>query len=128
VNHSDAYRLEALVELAASYPQPLTASEIARRRRIPAPFLGRLLAGLAREGLLVASRGPRGGVRLSHLPEDVRLATVLPETAGASRVGPAVRWLAGRLAAARREVLERTTLAGLLAVEREQRAGTDWQI
>jgi DNA-binding IscR family transcriptional regulator len=128
MNMSDAYRIEALIELAAAFPEPLTASEIARRRHIPAPFLGRLLAGVARDGVVATSRGPRGGVRLSRPPEDTTLATVLPETAPAAVGSPAIAWLSDRLAAARRAVLDRTTLSGLLAVERERRAETDWQI
>ncbi len=128
MNMTDAYRLEALIELAAAFPEPLTAPEIARRRRIPAPFLGRLLAGAARDGVVATSRGSRGGVRLARPPEDTRLAAVLPEPATAIVRSPALVWLADRLATARHAVLDRTTLAGLLAVERERRAETDWQI
>jgi hypothetical protein len=128
MNMTDTYRVEALIELAAAFPEPLTAPEIARRRRIPAPFLGRLLAGVARDGVVATSRGPRGGVRLAHPPEDTRLTVVLSEPAPAAGSSPAIAWLEDRLAAARRAVLDRTTLAGLLAVERERRAETDWQI
>jgi hypothetical protein len=128
MNMTDAYRLDALIELAAAFPRPLTATEIARRRRIPAAFLGRLLAGVARDGVVTTSRGPRGGVRLARPPEDTRLTAVLPAPAPAAVGSPALVWLADRLAAARRAVLDRTTLAGLLAVERERRTDTDWEI
>jgi DNA-binding IscR family transcriptional regulator len=128
VNATETYRLEALIELAAAFPEPLTAVAIARRRRIPAPFLGRLLAGVARDGVVVTSRGPRGGVRLVRTPEDTRLAEVMPESPSAIARSPAVRWLAQRLAAARNDVLTDATLAALLAIERERRADEDWQI
>jgi DNA-binding IscR family transcriptional regulator len=128
VNATETYRLEALIELAAAFPEPLTAVEIARRRRIPAPFLGRLLAGLARDGVVATSRGPRGGVRLVGSPKDTHLAGVLPAPADTAAGGAGVRWLAHRLAAARTGLLAETTLAELLAVERERRPEDDWQI
>jgi Rrf2 family protein len=128
VNRTEAYRLEALIELAAAFPRPLTIAEIARRRRIPAPFLGRLLAGVVGAGQVTTARGPRGGVRLQRAPEDTRLIDVIADAAPGAATSPAVTWLVARLDVARRAVLESTTLAGLLAVERERRANTDWQI
>ncbi len=74
------------------------------------------------------TRGPHGGVRLRRPPADVRLVEVIPDAAPGASASPAIAWLAERLAAARRSVLEHATLAGLLTVERERRADTDWQI
>jgi DNA-binding IscR family transcriptional regulator len=128
VNTTEAYRLEALLEIAAAYPEPLTAAEVARRRRIPAPFLGRLLAATARTGILATARGPRGGVRLARRPELVTLAEVAPPPPARRAGGVAVAWLDTALAAARLEVLERTTLADLIAVERRSSTDPDWNI
>jgi DNA-binding IscR family transcriptional regulator len=120
VNGTDAYRLEALMELAAAYPASLTVKEVARRRDIPPKFLARLLGELAREELVVTARGPHGGVRLAAPPEAIGLGQLLlpeppPETGGA-----AVRWLAARLAEVQQELLASLKLAGLVKVEREQ--------
>jgi len=128
MNESDSYRLQALVELAANFPEPLTAAEIARRRRVPSRFLARLLGELAREGLVATTRGPRGGVRLATRPEEVALASLVrpepvPETGGV-----AVRWLARRLASAREGALEKVTLADLLQAERKAKATVDFDI
>jgi Rrf2 family transcriptional regulator, cysteine metabolism repressor len=128
VNTTDAYRLEALLEIAAVYPEPLTAAEVARRRRIPAPFLGRLLAATARTGILATARGPRGGVRLARRPDLVTLAEVAPLPPVRRAGGAAVAWLADALAGARRDVLERTTLADLVAIERRRSTHEDWNI
>ncbi|HVN75264.1 MAG TPA: Rrf2 family transcriptional regulator [Thermoanaerobaculaceae bacterium] len=128
MNETDAYRLHALLELAASFPEPLTAAEIARRRAVPARFLARLLGELAHEGLVATTRGPRGGVRLAVSPEGVRVASLVrpepvPETGGV-----AVTWLARRLAGARAEALEPVTLADLVRLEREAYATASFDI
>ena len=128
MNETEAYRLEALLELAATYPASLTVREVARRREIPAKFLARLLGELAREDLVVTARGPRGGVRLAAQPEAIGLAQLFlpeppPETGGA-----AVRWLARRLAEAQQEVLAPLKLAGLVKVEREQETTPSFEI
>lgn len=128
MNGTDAYRLGALLELAAAYPASLTVREVARRREIPPKFLARLLGELAREELVVTARGPHGGVRLAASPEAIGLGQLflpepLPETGGA-----AVRWLAARLAEAQQELLASLKLAGLVKVEREQGTTPSFEI
>ena len=128
MNETEAYRLEALLELAAAYPASLTVREVARRREIPPKFLARLLGELAREEFVITTRGPRGGVRLAAQPEAIGLAQLFlpeppPETGGA-----AVRWLARRLAEAQQEVLAPLKLAGLVKVEREQETTPSFEI
>ena len=128
MNGTDAYRLEALLELAAAYPASLTVREVARRREIPPKFLARLLGELAREELVVTARGPHGGGRLAAPPEAIRLVQLLrpeppPETGGA-----AVRWLAARLAEVQQELLASLKLASLVNVEREQGTTPSFEI
>jgi len=128
MNDTEVYRLQALIELATTFPKALTAAEIARRRRVPGRFLARLLGELAREGLVATSRGPRGGVRLAAKPESVPMASLvrpepLPEGGGA-----AVKWLGRQLARAREGALERLTLADLLHVERNANSVGDFDI
>ena len=128
MNTTDVYRIEALLEIAAAYPKALTAAEVARRRRIPAPFLGRLLAATARTGILATARGPHGGVRLARPPELVALADVAPVPPTHRAGGAALSWLDDALAGARRGVLEKTTLADLVAIERRSADKEDWNI
>ncbi len=128
VNDTDTYRLQALLELAASFPEPLTAAEIARRRGVPGRFLARLLGDLAREGLVTTTRGPRGGVRLAAGPETVSMASLVRPEPLPEAGGTAVNWLARRLAGARAGALQRLTLADLLRVERDARAAIDFNI
>jgi DNA-binding IscR family transcriptional regulator len=128
MNETEAYRLGALLELAASFPEPRTAAQIARRRDVPARFLARLLGELAREGLVTTSRGPRGGVRLATRPEVVSLASLVRPEPQPEAGGVAVRWLAKRLAGARAGALEKFTLADLVQVERNANAAVDFDI
>ncbi len=128
MNWSDAYRLEALLELATAYPASLTAREVARRREIPPTFLARLLGELARDELVVTARGPRGGVRLGPPPEAIRLAPVLRSESTPEMGGEAVRWLARRLADAQARALAPLTLAALLKVEREHETAPSYEI
>ncbi len=128
VNDTDTYRLQALLELAASFPEPLTAAEIARRRGVPGRFLARWLGDLAREGLVTTTRGPRGGVRLAAGPETVSMASLVRAEPLPEAGGTAVNWLARRLAGARAGALQRLTLADLLRVERDARAAIDFNI
>jgi DNA-binding IscR family transcriptional regulator len=128
VNETDAYQLEALLELAAAYPASLTVREVARRREIPAKFLARLLGELAHEDLVVTTRGPRGGVRLAAPPEAIGLAHLFPPEPPPETGGAAVRWLARRLAEAHEDALASVKLAGLAKVEREQDATSSYEI
>lgn len=128
MNGTDVYRIEALLELAAAFPGSMTVAEIARRRGIPEPFLGRLLAGLSRDGVTVTSRGPRGGARLARAPELIALAAVLtPETAP-DIGGMGMRWLSGRLEGVQVELLASVSLAALLHIEREGGADLSYEI
>jgi hypothetical protein len=128
MNGSNAYRLEALLELATAYPASLTAREVARRRDIPPTFLARLLGELARDELVVTTRGPRGGVRLASAPEAIDLAPLFPPEPPPEAGGAAVQWLSRRLAEAHVSAVARLNLAGLVQVEREQEATPGFEI
>ncbi|HUK12327.1 MAG TPA: Rrf2 family transcriptional regulator [Thermoanaerobaculaceae bacterium] len=125
---TDAYRIEAALELAAVFPAALPAAEIARRRGVPRQFLARLLSGMVSTGVVATSRGPNGGARLSRPPREVALSELLRPEPAPSVGGSAVRWLAGALAAAERDTLESLTLGTLLDREREQNTPGDWAI
>ena len=130
MNAANTYRVEALLELAAAFPRPLTTGALAARRQVPRAFLARLLGSLAEAGLVITGRGPSGGTRLALRPEDVSLAAVLPAMPrrAAPRGGRGVAYLADRLAAARSEVLHSLSLAALRDVERSTAGADDWQI
>jgi len=68
--------LRALVALAAA-DGPVVLDALAREAQAPAPALAKILARLARLGLVVGRRGPGGGYRLGRAPQDIRLADVV---------------------------------------------------
>lgn len=128
MNETEAYRLEALIELAEAFPDAMTAREVARRRHVPARFLSRLVGELAREDLVLTTRGPHGGVRLAAPPGEIGLGRLVRETAPPTAGGAGVRWLAARLAEAQARTLENLSLAALVAAEREAIAAADFSI
>jgi hypothetical protein len=128
MNCTDAYRLAALLELANEYPASLTAAEVARRREIPSKFLARLLGELARQKLVVTTRGPHGGVRLAASPETIALTRLLRPDPPPEGGGAAVLWLAEHLAKAQERALAPLRLESLLEVERERAETSDFAI
>lgn len=72
------YAIRAMVYLAA-LPAGATArqSDVASSTGVPLPYLSKLLAALARAGLVVTRRGPWGGVRIAKPPGSVTLGEVV---------------------------------------------------
>jgi Rrf2 family protein len=128
MNKTNLYRIEALLALSAAFPGARRANDIARRRAVPEPFLARLLAELARAGLVVTSRGPAGGARLARPPADISLLEVLPRPERTTSGGAGAQWLESRLAEAQRQALAGINLAALLAAEQAASATADFEI
>jgi len=56
---------------------PVRASEVARILRIPSNYLSKILHQLAHHGVLVSTRGKRGGFRLGRPAESMKLADIV---------------------------------------------------
>ncbi|HSN89691.1 MAG TPA: Rrf2 family transcriptional regulator [Anaeromyxobacteraceae bacterium] len=75
---SAAHALRALAFMAhGPGDRPLRGQEMARKLKVPAPYLSKVLATLARAGLLRASRGVNGGYRLARPARQIRLIEVV---------------------------------------------------
>jgi FeS assembly SUF system regulator len=61
---------------------PLQAPMLAEQTQIPAPTVQKLVSKLARAGLLVASRGSGGGVRLARPAAAINLADIIEAIEG----------------------------------------------
>lgn len=73
-----AYGMRALIELAlAQHHHPLSAGVIARRQGLSIPYLEQLLHRLKKRGLILSSRGPRGGYVLARSPEQISVAEIV---------------------------------------------------
>ena len=125
------YAIRAALELAAaaSDDKPLKGERISTAQAIPLRFLENILMQLLHAGLVESRRGAEGGYRLARPPAEVTLADVIraidgplagvggarPETLGFEGVAAPMRdvWIAVR--ASLRNVLERVTLAEVIA-------------
>ena len=60
------YGIVLMAHLAGAGRGPHTARDIAAATQLPLPAVSKLLKSLAREGLLVSSRGTKGGYQLAR--------------------------------------------------------------
>jgi Rrf2 family protein len=125
------YALRALAHLAADWEVPHSSERIAAEQDIPAKYLEAILAELSRTRFIVSQRGHGGGHRLRLAPERIALADIVralngplltvrgecPEDLTYEERSGALQlvWVAARVSL--RRVLERTTLADLVAGE-----------
>jgi Rrf2 family protein len=126
------YAIRAALELAAAGDErPVKGERIATAQAIPLRFLENILMQLRHAGLVESRRGADGGYRLAKPADSVTLADVIraidgplagvsgarPETLDFAGVSEPMRevWIAVR--ASLRSVLERVTLADVVAGE-----------
>jgi Rrf2 family protein len=120
------YGVVSLIELAAIYGRGgvLQVAEIAHRQGIPDRYLEQMLTSLRRARILRSIRGPRGGYQLARPPSEILLLDVLTALEGELPARSTAEWataefevlgtLEQRLEAARRLILEGTTVQDLL--------------
>lgn len=113
MNQTECYRLEALIELAHSWPEGRSTAQIATRREIPSAYLARLIGELARAGWVHSRRGPGGGVTLARSPETITVAAVLPISHGTTSLPPALNRLADIIDHAIKQSLATISVADL---------------
>lgn len=113
MNRTEQYRLEALMELAHSWPGGRSTAQIASRRGIPTAYLSRLLAELARSGWVLSRRGPGGGVTLARPPEAITIGEVYRPRGTEPSLPPALGRLADTIENAVGESLAAISVADL---------------
>ena len=118
MNQTERYRLEALMELAHSYPERRSTAEIAARRDIPTAYLSRLLSELVRSGWVHSRRGPGGGIALARPPESIPVAEVLATRYGDGELPPALVRLADTIDDAIQATTTTISVADLAGWER----------
>ncbi len=75
---SATHALRALAHLAAGEGEEATLGrELARKVQVPSHYLAKVLATLARTGVLTATRGAHGGYRLARPARQIRLLDVV---------------------------------------------------
>ena len=78
------YALRAVLYLAENHEDPswVMAREIAENQNIPPKFLPQILHTLKQAEVVVASRGARGGFRLSRTPAELSVGEVVEAVEG----------------------------------------------
>ena len=138
VSRRTDYATRALLVLALDSDGPLKLEELASRIGAPQSVLEQVMPALRSAGIVRSERGPAGGYRLNHRPEEITLERVVRLFEGqlapigyATRRSPdrCPRFVARSLRPAWAEVrdstievLERTTFADLA-----KRAGGKWR-
>lgn len=79
LSHTSKYAIRAAIYLAlyASEQKKSCLKDISSALGIPAPFLAKVLQGLAKNGLLKSVKGPNGGFCLNKEPGDIRVMDIV---------------------------------------------------
>jgi Rrf2 family protein len=90
---SATHALRAVATLAASEGAgAMPGRDLARKVKVPPDYLAKVLARLARAGVVTASRGVKGGYRLARPADRIRLIdVVLPFEGARTRAGCLLR-------------------------------------
>jgi Rrf2 family protein len=93
---STTHALRAVAWLAANEGgEAMLGRDLARKLKVPADYLSKVLATLARAGVLAATRGVKGGYRLARSADRIRLIEVVAPFEG-QRVKPGCLLRPGR--------------------------------
>jgi Rrf2 family protein len=142
------YSLKALTHLAALAPGETTqAAEIAEANNIPKKFLDAILGDLRNAGIVYSRKGPGGGYMLARAPRDIKIGHVIRTIDGplapiacASRSAYrpchdcndvrtcTVRLMMTRVRDAMSDVLDRLTVADLVAIDRRGKAAVLYHV
>ncbi|MFQ5547272.1 MAG: SUF system Fe-S cluster assembly regulator [Woeseia sp.] len=76
------YGTVLLARLASSGPDCVSATELAEASGIAPPTVSKLLKALAKAGLVLSTRGTRGGYRLARQPDQISAADVIDALEG----------------------------------------------
>jgi FeS assembly SUF system regulator len=76
------YGIVLMAHLADAGRGPHTARDIAAGTQLPLPAVSKLLKSLAREGLLVSSRGAKGGYQLARPAEQITVPEMIAALEG----------------------------------------------
>ena len=72
------YASRALLDLALRKEQePVLLKDIAQRQQLSLQYLEHLITPLLAAGILLSTRGPKGGVSLGRPPDEVKLSEVI---------------------------------------------------
>jgi Rrf2 family protein len=102
------YALRAMVQLASQAPEACTTQQIAKKTKVPAAYLAKVLQSMRRAGLINSRRGVGGGVSLARPAKKISLLDVIDAVEPLERSGG--KSAAGTLGPLQRKLEEALTL------------------
>jgi Rrf2 family protein len=87
LSQTAGYAIHALGYLADHSHGLCLIRDIAKKTQIPKPYLAKIINQLAREGLVSAKRGYRGGIFLARPPAEISLLQVVEAIEGKGWIG-----------------------------------------
>lgn len=137
ITATEEYGMRCMLQLALHHGEIVPLSELAGTEGIAPPFAAKVLLGLRRAGLVVATRGRNGGYALAAPPEQITVLRILkalgkplfdstfcrehgsPDATDCSRLTDcSLRPVWAHLDALLKRFFEQTTLADLATGER----------
>ncbi|MDH5589491.1 MAG: Rrf2 family transcriptional regulator [Gemmatimonadota bacterium] len=80
LSQTAVYALKAVLHLAEQAAHaPLRVDDITKAVGVPRNYLSKVLHALAREGILVSARGPKGGFQLAGRADELFLGEVIAQ-------------------------------------------------
>lgn len=77
------YGLRAIIRIARSIEKkPYSLAQIAKEENISLAYLERLIAKLKKAGLVLSTKGLRGGYQLTKKPKEIKISEVLTALEG----------------------------------------------
>lgn len=71
------YGLQVMIALAGNTSgRPIPSAQLSESLNIPLPFLHQIAHTLMQSGLIKATPGPRGGLRLNHPPKNITVLKI----------------------------------------------------
>jgi Rrf2 family protein len=82
-NKKTEYAIIAVMDMAiATNGDLVTAKDLSQKYNLPRELLGKVLQGLARDGLIVSQQGVKGGYRLALAPDKIDFNLIIKATEG----------------------------------------------
>lgn len=84
LSNTSKYAIRSLIYLAnfSNPDKKIGIKKISEDLDMPSPFLGKILQSLAREKILVSTKGPNGGFTLGRKPEEITLFDIVKHVDG----------------------------------------------
>lgn len=87
------YGLQLMIALAANgNERPIPSARLSEQLDIPLPFLHQIAHTLMQAGLIKASPGPRGGLRLNATPDSITVLKIAEVLEGPINIAPGVEY------------------------------------